>query len=83
MRVLACAALRDDVIIVLHQDRRDHVLMNFSQDIDKHTPEEQQAWGLFVSIHSSIKELLLNPYSNPAKQFVREPWTFRVAFVYF
>ncbi|KAL5284576.1 DESI1 family protein [Megaselia abdita] len=48
MRILACAALRDDVIIVLHQDRRDHVLMNFSQDIDKHTPEEQQAWGLFL-----------------------------------
>lgn len=57
MKILACAALRDDVIIVLHQDRRDHVLMNFSQDIDKHTPEEQQAWGLFVSklkVHESV-----------------------------
>lgn len=49
IRTLAYAALKDDVIIILHQDRRDHTLMNFAQDIDKHTPEEQQAWAMFVS----------------------------------
>lgn len=50
IRTLAYAALKDDVIIILHQDRRDHTLMNFAQDIDKHTPEEQQAWAMFVSL---------------------------------
>lgn len=49
LRALANAALKDDIILLLHQDRRDHVLMNYSQDIDKHAPEEQQALALFVS----------------------------------
>uniref|UniRef100_A0A1I8NLF7 Uncharacterized protein n=1 Tax=Stomoxys calcitrans TaxID=35570 RepID=A0A1I8NLF7_STOCA len=48
IRTLAFAALKDDVIIILHQDRRDHTLMNFGFDIEKHTPEEQQAWALFM-----------------------------------
>ncbi|XP_067615089.1 uncharacterized protein [Eurosta solidaginis] len=48
IRTLAFAALKDDVIIILHQDRRDHTLMNFSHDIEKHTPEEQQAWAMFM-----------------------------------
>lgn len=54
LRTLAYAALKDDVIIILHQDRRDHTLMNFAQDIDKHTPEEQQAWAMFVSLSTPI-----------------------------
>lgn len=49
LRVLACAALKDDIILLLHQDRRDHIFMNFAQDIDRHKPEEQQALALFVS----------------------------------
>ncbi|XP_063704558.1 uncharacterized protein LOC134833978 [Culicoides brevitarsis] len=48
LRALACCALKDDVILLLHQDRRDHVMMNYAQDIDKHTPEEQQALALFL-----------------------------------
>ncbi|EDW43234.1 GM26461 [Drosophila sechellia] len=48
IRTLAYAALKDDVIIILHQDRRDHTLMNYAQDIDKQTPEEQQAWAMFM-----------------------------------
>lgn len=50
LRALANAALKDDVILLLHQDRKDHVLMNYAQDIDRHTLEEQQAMALFVSI---------------------------------
>lgn len=50
LRALANAALKDDIILLLHQDRKDHVLMNFAQDIDKHAPEEQQALALFVSL---------------------------------
>lgn len=48
LRALANAALKDDIILLLHQDRRDHVLMNFAQDIDRHPPEEQQAMALFM-----------------------------------
>jgi hypothetical protein len=43
------AALKDDVILLLHQDRRDHVLMNYAQDVDRLTQEEQLALSLFVS----------------------------------
>lgn len=49
IRALAAAALKDDIILILHQDRKDHVLMNFAQDVDRHPPEEQQALALFVS----------------------------------
>lgn len=48
IRSLAFAALKDDVIIILHQDRRDHTLMNYGFDIEKQTPDEQQAWALFM-----------------------------------
>ncbi|XP_055600758.1 uncharacterized protein LOC129749725 [Uranotaenia lowii] len=48
LRALANAALKDDIILLLHQDRREHVLMNFAQDIDRHPPEEQQAIALFM-----------------------------------
>ncbi|XP_055618229.1 uncharacterized protein LOC129763316 [Toxorhynchites rutilus septentrionalis] len=48
LRALANAALKDDIILLLHQDRREHVLMNFAQDIDRHPPEEQQAMALFM-----------------------------------
>lgn len=55
LRTLATAALRDDVILLLHQDRRDHVLMNYAHDIDRKAPEEQEALALFVSFHSRLK----------------------------
>ncbi|XP_044253467.1 uncharacterized protein LOC123004330 [Tribolium madens] len=49
LNILALAALKDDVILVLHQDRKDHVLMNYAFDIDRHSPEEQEALALFVA----------------------------------
>lgn len=48
LRSLACYSLKDDVVLLLHQDRRDHVLMNYAFDIDKVSPEEQQALALFL-----------------------------------
>lgn len=54
LRALAFAALKDDIILLLHQDRRDHVLMNYANDIDKIPPEEQQAMALFVSFFDFI-----------------------------
>lgn len=50
LRTLAAAALKDDVILLLHQDRRDHILMNYALDIDRKTVEEQEGIALFVSI---------------------------------
>lgn len=50
LHVLSAAALKDDVILLLHQDRREHVLMNYAQDVDRLTLEEQLALSLFVSI---------------------------------
>ncbi|XP_030746960.1 uncharacterized protein LOC115875603 isoform X1 [Sitophilus oryzae] len=48
LNLLAMAALKDDVILVLHQDRKDHILMNFSFEIDRLSKEEQEAVALFM-----------------------------------
>uniref|UniRef100_V5GPH0 Desumoylating isopeptidase n=1 Tax=Anoplophora glabripennis TaxID=217634 RepID=V5GPH0_ANOGL len=48
INILAMAALKDDVILVLHQDRKDHVLMNYAYEIDRLTPQEQEAIALFM-----------------------------------
>ena len=53
LNVLAAAALKDDVILILHQDRRDHVLMNYAHNIDRLPLSEQDALSLFVSELSS------------------------------
>lgn len=48
LNVLALAALKDDVILLLHQDRRDHILMNCAFDIDRHGFDEQVALATLV-----------------------------------
>ncbi|KAI9563602.1 hypothetical protein GHT06_011066 [Daphnia sinensis] len=48
LTVLASAALKDDVILILHQDRRDHVLMNYAHNIDRLPMSEQEALALFM-----------------------------------
>lgn len=48
LNVLACAALKDDVILLLHQDRREHILMNYAFDIDRLPLLQQKALALFV-----------------------------------
>lgn len=54
LRALAAAALKDDIILLLHQDRRDHVMMNYMLEIEKIKPEEQQAIALFVSLQMTL-----------------------------
>lgn len=49
LKVLAVAALKDDVILLLHQDRREHVLMNYAHTVDRLPLEEQLALTLFVA----------------------------------
>ncbi|KAI4503512.1 hypothetical protein M0802_001734 [Mischocyttarus mexicanus] len=49
LNVLSVAALKDDVILLLHQDRREHILMNYAFDIDRHPPEEQLPLAEFLA----------------------------------
>ncbi|XP_076221171.1 uncharacterized protein LOC116433012 isoform X1 [Nomia melanderi] len=47
--ILSVAALKDDVILLLHQDRREHIIMNHAYDFDLHPPEEQLALTQFLT----------------------------------
>lgn len=55
LNILSVAALKDDVILLLHQDRREHIIMNYAFDIDRHPVEEQLPLAQFVSkLESSV-----------------------------
>lgn len=60
LNVLALAALKDDVILLLHQDRRDHVLMNYAFEIDRLEIEEQESLALFVCYFIKLLYFLLH-----------------------
>ncbi|XP_015125387.1 uncharacterized protein LOC107047110 isoform X2 [Diachasma alloeum] len=49
LNILSAAALKDDVILLLHQDRREHIIMNFAYDIDRHPVEEQLPLAQFMA----------------------------------
>ncbi|KAM0728517.1 Desumoylating isopeptidase 1 [Formica fusca] len=49
VNVLSVAALKDDVILLLHQDRREHIIMNYAFDIDRHPQEEQLPLAQFLA----------------------------------
>ncbi|XP_020280923.1 uncharacterized protein LOC109853337 isoform X2 [Pseudomyrmex gracilis] len=49
LNVLSVAALKDDVILLLHQDRREHIIMNYAFDIDRHPQEEQLPLAQFLA----------------------------------
>lgn len=88
LRTLAAAALKDDVILLLHQDRRDHILMNFALDIDRKSPEEQEGIALFVRIpsHSVFRNWSIVERLSAVSldvQFVREYQHIRVVAVHF
>ncbi|XP_059051606.1 uncharacterized protein LOC131846348 [Achroia grisella] len=48
LRSLAAAALRDDVSLLLHQDRRHHALLNYAHGIDARPLPEQRATALLM-----------------------------------
>lgn len=48
LNVLAIAALKDDVILLLHQDRKDHIIMNYAYEIDRLGAGEQESLALLV-----------------------------------
>lgn len=42
LHMMQAAALKDDVILLLHQDRKDHHIMSYLYKIETLTPEEQE-----------------------------------------
>ncbi|XKL64982.1 hypothetical protein PGB90_005068 [Kerria lacca] len=48
LNVLAVAALKEDIILVLHQDRREHVFMNYAYNFDRISIDEQKSLALFI-----------------------------------
>jgi len=49
LRLLASGALKDDIMLVIFQDRKSHMLMNYAYKIDKLPLPEQDALALLVS----------------------------------
>ena len=50
LKLLAYGTGMDDCVLILHMDRKDHVLMNYAQQIDRLPILEQEAVALFVSL---------------------------------
>ncbi|KAL4707497.1 hypothetical protein ACJJTC_000249 [Scirpophaga incertulas] len=62
LRCLAAAALKDDVALVLHQDRRRHCLLAYCQRLDlRPLPEQRAAATMLCNLfaHTSSSEWLL------------------------
>lgn len=73
LRCLAACALRDDVSLLLHQDRRDHTLMNYAHAIDTLPLAEQKGLALFLcnlfeSISASEWLLYISEWQRGSQQ---------------
>ena len=77
LRLMAFGAGQDDIVLILHSDRKDHLVMNYAQDFDLLPIFEQEAVALFVSIvcsdiilmiHYIDQSVFLYPSSEP--QFI-------------
>ena len=64
LRLLAFGASNDDIVLILHSDRKDHLVMNYAQTIDKMPIKEQEACALFVSLMQSSVSCLQIQYSD-------------------
>ena len=49
VRLLAYGAAQDDIVLILHMDRKDHLVMNYAQEFDRLPILEQESIALFVS----------------------------------
>ena len=49
LRLLAYGAGQDDIVLIMHSDRKDHLIMNYAQEFDRLPIEEQEATALCVS----------------------------------
>jgi len=46
LRLLAFGAGQDDIVLILHMDRKDHLIMNYAQDFDRLPIMEQESLAL-------------------------------------
>jgi len=46
LRLLAYGAKEDDIVLILHMDRKDHSVMNYAQSFDRLTVKEQESIAL-------------------------------------
>jgi len=49
MRLFAYGAEQDDIVLILHMDRKDHLVMNYAQEFDRMPVKEQEAVALFFA----------------------------------
>ena len=54
IRLLAYGAAQDDIVLILHMDRKDHLVMNYAQEFDRLPIMEQESIALFVRTHTHI-----------------------------
>ena len=59
LRLLSYGAKEDDIVLILHMDRKDHSLMNYAQQFDRLPVKEQENLALLVS------ERVLSAVSGP------------------
>ena len=55
----------DDCVLILHMDRKDHIFMNYAQQIDRLPIFEQEAVALFVSEGTFFHESMLYFFISP------------------
>jgi len=71
LKLLAFGAEQDDIVLILHMDRRDHLLMNYAQQFDRLSTEEQEElarlWcNLFETGSASEWTLYISEWTSPA-----------------
>merc|ERR1712158_280733 len=49
LKLLAFGAGQDDIVLILHSDRKDHLVMNYAQEFDRLPVLEQEATALFFA----------------------------------
>jgi len=49
LKLLAFGAGQDDIVLILHSDRKDHLVMNYAQEFDRLPILEQEATALFFA----------------------------------
>ena len=50
LRLLAYGAEQDDIVLILHMDRKDHLVMNYAQQFDRLPIREQESLAMLVGI---------------------------------
>ena len=66
LRLLAYGAGEDDIVLILHMDRKDHLVMNYAQKFDRLPIKEQESLALMVTIfleYNHLESFSINGYA--------------------